>query len=166
MSTFTLSLLPDWNAVKAAWEPTLAHLTETGIDEETAHLLAMVSQELLENAVKYGAPRAGAQVALTLEVTKEAVTIEVKSPAGEEKQVEKLDETIQWIRGFQDPFEAYVEKLKQVSASPYHPGESGLGLARVAYEGGCVLDFYIDEDELLCISALWRPPHPLEAAAS
>ena len=132
--TLKLDLLPDWSAVKSAWDPTLAHLDACGIDEETAHLLAMASQELLENAVKYGAPRFGGQVELTLEVASAAVTIEVKSPAGDEDQVDKLDDTIQWIRGYQDPFEAYVEKLKQVSASPYQPGESGLGLTRIAYE--------------------------------
>ena len=69
-------------------------------------------------------------------------------------RLKKLDDTIQWIRGYQSPFEAYVEKLKQVSAQPYAPGESGLGLARIAYEGQCVLDFYVDETDVLAMSAV------------
>jgi hypothetical protein len=63
---------------------------------------------------------------------------------------------IQWIRGFQDPFEAYVERMKIVSAQPYSNGESGLGLTRIAYEGRSVIDFYVDEGNVLAVSAVYR----------
>ena len=87
----------------------------------------------------------------------QAVIVEVRAPAHRDPvKLRKLDESIQWIRGYQSPFEAYVEKLKQVSAQPYAPGESGLGLARIAYEGQCVLDFYVDETDVLAMSAVHR----------
>ena len=43
-----------------------------------------------------------------------------------------------------------------VSAQPYSNGESGLGLTRVAYEGRCVLDFYVDDENTLAVSAVYR----------
>jgi hypothetical protein len=161
-----LALVPDWSSVQAAWDPCLAHLTAQGLERDDAHLLTMAAQELLENAVKYGGPGQPPRMALSLEVSAAGVTIEVKAPAGEEGHLERLDETIQWIRGYQDPFEAYLERLKQVSAGPFRPGESGLGLTRVAYEAGCVLDFYVDADGQLCISAIWRAPRALELPAA
>jgi hypothetical protein len=161
-----LALVPDWSAVQAAWDPCLSHLTAQGLGPDDAHLLTMAAQELLENAVKYGGAGEAARMALSLEVSSGGVTIEVRSLAGEDGHLDRLDDTIQWIRGFQDPFEAYLERLKQVSAGPFRPGESGLGLTRVAYEAGCVLDFYVDAEGQLCISAIWRAPRALELASA
>jgi hypothetical protein len=39
--------------------------------------------------------------------------------------------------------------------------ESGLGLVRIAYEGRSILDFYIDEENMLSVSAVY----PLEPGA-
>jgi len=36
-----------------------------------------------------------------------------------------------------------VERMRAVSSQPYAAGKSGLGLARIAYEGRCLLDFYV-----------------------
>lgn len=148
-------LPPDWDAVKATWDDCLAHLKANGLDADTAYSLCMVAQELLENAVKYGRIDGSETIILSIDVAERAVTIEVKSPShAQPAQLKKLDDNIQWIRGFQNPFEAYVERLKEVSAQPYTEGESGLGLARVAYEGQCILDFYIDDTDTLAISAV------------
>lgn len=157
-------LPPDWDAIKATWDETSAFLSAHQIQKDIAYALAMVSQELLENAVKYGSFRAPTDgIAYTLEIGDRHITIEVKSPtASDPAQLKKLDDTIQWIRGFQNPFEAYVERLKEVSAQPYTEGESGLGLARVAYEGQCILDFYVDDTDTLALSAVFPRPlaHP------
>jgi len=72
-----------------------------------------------------------------------------------DENLRRLDETIQWIRGYQSPFEAYVEKLKEVSTGE-NQGESGLGLVRIAYEGQSILDFYVDEQNMLAMSAVYR----------
>jgi hypothetical protein len=131
-------------------------LRGAGLGEDEAYALAMVSQELLENAVKYGARDAG-RITLSLRVAPEDVVVEVRSAVGvDDDHLHTFDRTVQWIRGHQDPFEAYVERLKQLSVPPYVPGQSGLGLARIAYEGRCALDFYVDAGSTLAVSAVYR----------
>lgn len=153
---FELKLVPDWDTVKSSWDDCHRFLSEHGMDADQAYALSMTAQELLENAVKYGGfTNAAQRVELIITLDRRSVTIEVKAPAHKDPvKLRKLDESIQWIRGYQSPFEAYVEKLKQISAQPFSPGESGLGLARIAYEGQCVLDFYVDETDILAISAV------------
>lgn len=156
-SVLDLGIEPLWDAVKAAWEPCRAMLARAGVGEDEAYQLAMVAQELLENAVKYGAFHAGERVGLEVRVLPEEATVEVKSRVGvDDAHLRRFDQTIQWIRGFQDPFEAYVERMKIVSAQPYSNGESGLGLTRIAYEGRCALDFYVDDENTLAVSAVYR----------
>jgi hypothetical protein len=147
----------EWNAVKAAWEPSRAMLARAGLSEDEVYQLAMVAQELLENAVKYGMFDPGERIALDFRIGPEDVTVEVRSRVGvDDAHLRRFDETVQWIRGFQDPFEAYVERMKIVSAQPYAHGQSGLGLTRIAYEGHSVIDFYVDENSVLAVSAVYR----------
>jgi hypothetical protein len=58
--------------------------------------------------------------------------------------------------GFQSPFEAYVARMKVVSSRPWVEGKSGLGLARIAYEGRCLLDFYVTDTQRLAMYAVYR----------
>ena len=83
------------------------------------------------------------------------ITIEVNNPIDKiiENHIKRLDKTIQWIRGYQDSFEAYVENLKIVSRKPLEDEESGIGLTRIAYEGRAILDFFVD-DNILNVSAV------------
>jgi hypothetical protein len=155
--TFHMQLMPEWDAIRATWEPCHRHLEAQGMTRDEAYGLCMVVQELLENAVKYGRFTGGEHVDLTLEVAPGEVTIEVKSPVdADSKELGQFDRTVQWIRGYQDPFEAYVERLKLVSAQAWGSSRGGLGLARVAYEGRCAIDFYVDPSNTLAVSAVWR----------
>jgi hypothetical protein len=152
-----LTITPDWAAVKAVWEPCREMLAEAGLDADEGYALAMVAQELLENAVKYGAFGTGDAIRLRVRVAGEDVTVEVASRVGvDDAHLRVFDQTVQWIRSFQDPFEAYVERLKQVSALPYLHGRSGLGLTRIAYEGRSAIDFYVDAANTLAVSAVYR----------
>jgi hypothetical protein len=156
-NVLALGIEPEWDAVKATWEPCRAMLARAGLSDDETYQLAMVAQELLENAVKYGAYHEGERIDLEVRVAPEDATVEVKSRAGvDDANLRRFDQRIQWIRGFQDPFEAYVERMKIVSAQPYSNGESGLGLTRIAYEGRCVLDFYVDDEGFLAVSAVYR----------
>ncbi|HET9552045.1 MAG TPA: ATP-binding protein [Anaeromyxobacteraceae bacterium] len=156
-----LKLPPEWSAIQRAWEPCRATLDRAGLDEATVYALSMAAQELLENAVKYG--DASADISLTLQLSPAEVTIEVRNRVGaDEAQLHGFDRAIQWMRGFQDPFEAYVERLKLVSAESYRGGHGGLGLTRIAYEARCLLDFYVDEAGVLAVSAVHAlPEHPM-----
>jgi hypothetical protein len=66
----------------------------------------------------------------------------------------RLDQTIQWIRGYQDPFEAYIERIKEVSKKPLKDMESGIGLVRIAYEGKALLDFFVGDNNVLNVSVV------------
>jgi hypothetical protein len=149
---------PEWDAIRTAWDPCDRLLTQNGIGRDDAYVLCMVARELLENAVKYGKFEDGRpEIDLTMEVGPQEVTVEVKSPVGvDSDELREFDRTIQWIRGFQDSFEAYVERLKLASAQSWGRGVGGLGLTRIAYEGRCVVDFYVDASNVLAVSAVWR----------
>ena len=146
---------PRWEAAVESWAPCSQFFRDAGWDQEDTYGLSMAAQELLENAVKYGAFGPSDTITLNLDSVGDTATVEVVSRVkADSERFRKLDQTIQWIRGFQNPFEAWVERLKDVSSRPLVAGESGLGLTRIAYEGGCILDFYVSEDNLLAISAV------------
>jgi hypothetical protein len=153
-----LELVPDWDTIKATWDPCMEHLSGEGLDPDAAYALCMVVQELLENAVKYGTFGPGRDsIRLGLTSSGDTLTVEVRTPLSPDPvQLERLDSMVQWIRGFQSPFEAYVERLKEVASRSYANGESGLGLVRVAYEGQCILDFYTDDFNVLAMSAVYQ----------
>jgi hypothetical protein len=161
LGALEMRIPPEWEAVKGAWEPCRTALSKAGLNEDETYQLAMVAQELLENAVKYGAFTNGERILLGVRAAEEDVVVEVKSRVGvDDAHLRRFDRTIQWIRGFQDPFEAYVERMKLVSAQPYSHGESGLGLTRIAYEGRSIIDFYVDEHDVLAVSAVYRRDAP------
>lgn len=158
-SSLDKCIAPTWKTIQAEWDSSLAFFCAAGLSRDRAHLLAMATHELLENAVKYGKFAPNQSIDLKLEATAQVITIEVRSPIHTDAQgLRALDDTIQWIRGFQNPFEAYVERLKQVAAQPYTPAVSGLGLVRIAFEAQCVLDFYVDDADHVALSAVFRLP--------
>jgi hypothetical protein len=156
---FERYVAPSWDAAKGLFPECKAFFAGRGFDKDETYALAMTASELLENGVKYGdwarAPRE--RLVLSIEADPGFIVVEVQCPASSDEQVlRRLDEHIQWIRGFQSPFEAYVERLKRVSAAP-DSQSSGLGLIRIAYEGRCVLDFYVTPELRLAMSAVYRP---------
>jgi hypothetical protein len=153
-----IKIPPEWDAIHTAWEPCERLFTSHGLNRDETYGLCMVARELLENAVKYGRYEGGRPpIELSVEIGPREVTLEVKSPVGVElHDLNEFDRTIQWIRGFQDSFEAYVERLKLASARAFGTGKGGLGIARIAYEGRCAVDFYVDASNTLSVSAVYR----------
>jgi hypothetical protein len=103
-----------------------------GLDEA----VAMVSAELLENAVKYGA-EGDADVRFALTGDGERLEIQVSNRAGGDLgHVDRLRDRLAWLEGFPTPADAYLaafeERYQGASGRT-----SGLGLVRVAHEGGC-----------------------------
>ncbi|MBW2623871.1 MAG: ATP-binding protein [Deltaproteobacteria bacterium] len=155
-----LSLKPDWNEIEPIRRESTAFLESHGFSVDTVNALTMIVSELMENAIKYGSfTRSEGQVALTVQVGRRAITVEVSNPIDSStyqnfQNLRKLDRAIQWIRGYQDPFEAYLDKLKEIAQKPFADKESGLGLVRIAYEGRGIVDFFLDEDGLLNVSVI------------
>lgn len=158
MSTLTLDIPPDWDTIDSVRERTLAFLRELGEPPAVIDAIAMVVCELTENAVKYGRFGGDDHVHITVEHGSKQIIVEVRNPTGGEdlSQLKRLDRTIQWIRGYQDPFEAYLTRLREVSLQKPDYGESGLGLVRIAYEGESSLDFYVGEAGDLAVSAVYQ----------
>jgi hypothetical protein len=120
-------------------------------DIDGCHALAMVTGELLENAVKYGVwTRSTPQKAFRLRVVGEpsCTLVSVENPirAGSES-IEELLETLRWIASFDDVEAAYRARLLEI-ANNRNVSTSKLGLVRVAYEGNCRLEAQVFGDSL------------------
>lgn len=154
-----LSVRPQWEELDAARAEAVSFLRAHAFGEATIHAAEMVVCELTENATKYGSfNEIPDPVAIAITVQGATVTVEVRSPVSSvnDEHLRRLDRAVQWIRGFQNPFEAYVEKLKEVSSQSLESNESGLGLVRIAYEGQSILDFFLLDQNVLSVSAVHR----------
>ena len=156
--TVSEHLAPQWDEAERMREQTIELLTQRGFDTDLAFAMGMVAGELTENAVKYGTfGESHTSIDFILDIGATEITIEVKNPVDQDSpHFRRLDEIVQWIRGFQNPFQAYVERLREVSGSNLGREESGLGLVRIAYEAQAILDFYVDAENTLALSAVYQ----------
>ena len=157
MSAFKLSMTPEWDEIENVRNETSHFLADHGLSYDSVQAFTMVVSELVENSVKYG--KFGSletRVVVTVNISQDMIIAEVVNPVDESvfKHLRNLDKTVQWIRGFQDPFQAYVERIKSISKKPLDDEYNGLGLVRIAYEGNAILDFFLNEDNLLNVSAV------------
>ncbi len=152
-----LTLKPNWEEIEKVRNSSSEFFRSHGFHGDAVNALTMVISELIENGIKYGNFKApGNKVILTIHVGSRVVTVEVVNPVDETayNHLKRLDRTIQWIRGYQDPFQAYTERIRAVSKKPLRDEESGLGLVRIAYEGKSILDFFVGDDNILNVSAV------------
>ncbi len=155
--SFKLTLKPIWDEIEIVRKKSSEFLESQGLSKDSAQAFTMVISELVENSIKYGhfGPN-NSQVLVDIQFSPNSVIAEVSNPIGRKdaNNLKILDKTIQWIRGFQNPLEAYTERLKEVSKKPLNDENSGLGLVRIAYEGKAILDFFVSENSMLNVSAL------------
>ncbi len=166
--TLTLEIKPEWDQIESVREKSAHFLKERGFSEDVIHAVSMVTAELTENAVHYGLyERPDQLVNVSVATARDSITVEVKSPAGntDSNDLQKLDRMIQWIRGYQDPYEAYLSRLKEVSSQSADSKESGLGLVRIAYEGQSIIDFYVDDQNIVSVSAIYTVDDVKERSA-
>ncbi len=149
---------PQWGEVERARLICSEYLESNHYEIDTIDAITMICSELVENAVKYG-DFISTEDKISLNILlNDKIIIEVKCPIirSKNQHFHRLDRIIQWIRGHQNPFEAYIEKLKMVAVKPLDDPEGGLGLFRIAYEGQAVLDFYVGDEGLISISAVYE----------
>lgn len=162
-----LPLRQDWEAIEPLRDGVTACLRAVFRDLSVSESLAMVAGELLENAVKFGdrAARAGQGFGLSVQGDERGVEIEVSSPAAPSSpEVERLLAEIARIGHAPSPREAYLDAMRRVAL---RGGGSGLGLARIAHEGGCDLSATVGTDGVLRVRAVTRSlkgPSPTPAA--
>ncbi|MFW6147247.1 MAG: ATP-binding protein [Thermodesulfobacteriota bacterium] len=150
-------LEPTWDEIEKARNRTSDFLNAHGLSNDAVQALTMVVSELIENSVKYGRFASPAsKIVVTIDIEEKMTCVEVVNPIDETvyKHLQNLDMTIQWIRGHQDPFEAYIGRMREISKRPLDDKESGLGLVRISYEGRSIIDFFLGENGLLSVSAI------------
>lgn len=153
----SLTISPEWDEIEMVRNKCSEFFLENGISEAVIHAGSMVVSELLENSIKYGDfSNKKSSVGVNVSINSHTIIVEVSNPVNEiaYEQLKTLDKTIQWIRGFQDPFQAYIDILKEVSRRPMRDENSGLGLVRIAYEGDAILDFFVSDEGILNVSAI------------
>lgn len=154
-----LKLKPQWEELNKVREAVETFLSKHHMSIDDIHAMMMVSSELVENAIKYlNAHGWDDTIDYFIDIEENNIIVEVKNRVvGEDDlHLKKLDATIQWIRSFQNPLQAYVERLKLVSSKDTGSEESGLGMTRIAYEGQSLIDFYVDENNILAMSAVYQ----------
>ena len=148
---------PEWDEIEKIRNESAEFLQAHELSDDTIHSLSMIISELIENGIKYVNFKIEEnRVSVIINIDLNTVNIEVLNPVDEDadKHLSRLDRTIQWIRGYQDPFEAYIERIKEVSKKPLKDAESGIGLVRIAYEGKALLDFFVGENSILNVSVV------------
>jgi len=132
-------------------------------DMDGSHALSMVTGERLENALKYGhweldEPSSGV-FRLRVAGGADKTTVTVQNPVEpDDPALETLTRTLEGIRTFESPEEAYRARLLQIANADEGIGTSGLGLVRVAYEGNCSLSASVDGGTLTVVAELRRDP--------
>lgn len=113
--------------------------------DATALVMEMVAAELLENAVKYGQPDPRG---IELVVDGGGRFIEVVSSV-RDADLARIEERVKWLSEQGDPQQAWLRALSEV----FQRGEFGLGLARIASEGGCRISLRMVSQGRLAVRA-------------
>jgi hypothetical protein len=137
-----LPVRSDWANVDRLRTSIQSCFTAVFNDFEGCQSLAMVTGELVENAIKYGDWTAADDRRFRLRVWGEGrsahVLVENPVQHGTSDAAEVLN-TLGWMRRFHSPIDAYRAKLLEIAAADRGAGSSKLGLVRIAYEGNCLL---------------------------
>ena len=130
-----------------------------GISDDAVHSQFRIIRELIKTGTKYGnfSP-ANTEIRVKIQVDKNTITAEINNPVNEAdfERLKELDKTIQFIRGYQDPFEAFIKTQKKASIYSPHGHSNALDLSRIAYEEKAILDFFVNEESILQLSAIRR----------
>jgi len=156
-NSITFNLSPDGSGIEMASQKISRFLQSQGFSEETVGIQKMILKELINSGLKYGKCKSNDDdMSVNISIEENTITIEVKNSVDETccERLKELDKTIQFIRGYQDPFEAYTLKQKEAFQNTPSSEPNGLGLARIAYKGNAILDFFVSEDNILNLYAV------------
>ncbi len=145
-----LSMPPEWSRIDPTREAVGLLVMALFGDDDLRDALAMVSEELLENAIKYCKP--GSTVSLSIRNVPAGVSVSVSNMVDERSgHVGTLRERITWMRSFPSATAAYTAALRRVGAD-----DAGLGIVRIAYEGRCGIEYDLSESGKLTVRAECR----------
>jgi hypothetical protein len=152
--SFFVSLVPEWTHIDLLREAVGRAVTAT-LGERSGDALAMVSCELLENAFKYRRSDTEA-ISLWVERKADRVVVSVANAVeGSSPHLAALRAQLSWIESFPTPAEAYLAALERIyEQAASDPDQGHLGLARVAFEGGCALALEVEEPDRIVVRAV------------
>jgi len=130
-------------------------------DLDGCHAIAMVTGELLENALKYGdwtnADRA--MFRLRVEGRDPNIQVSVQNPLKpDDVHATTLTKQIEWLASFPTPEAAYRARMLQIAQDDEEGTPSRLGLARIAFEGNCRISAKIENGTVNVTALLMREP--------
>jgi hypothetical protein len=130
-------------------------------DLDGCHAIAMVTGELLENALKYGDWSNSDRAMFRLRVNGKEGNIEVsvQNPLRkDDPNAHNLMKSIEWLASFAKPEQAYRARMLQIAQDEIdeESGPSKLGLARIAFEGNCRITAKIDNGAVSVNALLMR----------
>lgn len=155
--TIKFTLKPKSDEVEKLIRKCSNFLKSNGILDDTVQSQVMVVRELVKNGLKYGVVnKLENWITVQIHINKSQIVVEVMNPINETNlhKLKELDETIQWIRGYQDPYQAYILRLKEASGKSINGKANGLNLVRIAYKANAILDFFVSEDNILNLLAV------------
>lgn len=129
-------------------------------DLDGCHAIAMVTGELLENALKYGdwtnADRA--MFRLRVEGKDPNIQVSVQNPLEhDDAHATTLMKQLEWLASFPTPDAAYRARMLQIAQDESEEGSpSRLGLARIAFEGNCRIAAKIENNTVTVTALLMR----------
>ena len=153
-----LRLDGQWERIDSVREAVGHAVTATFGDSDLRDSLAMVTAELLENALKYGEAEAGVELSIVSEPEAVVVTVDNAVKEGS-PHIAALHKRLAWLREVGDPFTAYTTALAEVFDRTGSEGaDSGLGFARIGYEGRCAIVCDTSRPGFVSVTAR-RPTH-------
>ena len=148
---------PDSQNIDMAGERGFRFLKSKGFSDDSIKRPVMILRELIKNGKKYcSSAAADYEIAVCIHSRENAFTIEVRNPVDEacHDRLQELEKSIQFINGYQDPFEPYAMSLGDNSTDDLNSQSYDSALAEIAYKGKAHLDFFITEDNILNMTAV------------
>ncbi len=135
---------PEWSRIEPARQAVWHYVQAVAEDRDLSDALSIVASELLENAVKYSS---GHREPIVLKLSgrdERRVTVEVSNRVDTEGEaIRTLEERLALVHSFENASDAYLATLTHAhfaAGSGTKRQLGGLGLARIAYEGGCTIE--------------------------
>lgn len=147
----SLSITPTWSILKEVRQKTEDLMKKKNADTDTIDSTIMCATELVENAIKYGSSNSGQNNINFDLIVQNTIRIKVANGIKDEKDAQNVKYHIEKIQNTDDPAKLYTDRLMQLMDNA-KPGESQLGLYRIAYEGEFKLD-YTYKNNVLTIMA-------------
>ena len=128
-------------------------------DMDGCHAIAMVTGELLENALKYGDWNTADRAMFRLRVQGKEGNIEVsvQNPLkANDTGATALMTSLEWLNSFPKPDAAYRARMLQIAQEEGEATPSRLGLVRIAAEGNCRINARVDNGTVTVTAVLMR----------